>query len=192
VLVATDIAARGIDIDQLPHVVNYDLPNVPEDYVHRIGRTGRAGATGEAISLVCVDEHAFLRDIERLIKREIESEIVAGFEPDRRAVAQPIQQRPQRGARAGNPSGAKSRQRSAGASHNARGGAATHATKRGDERTAQGKRGTQGAPPRAPHATASPSPATQVRTPAKSPNAAPRTPAHAAKPGVRRFGGRYK
>ena len=96
VLVATDIAARGIDIDQLPHVVNYDLPNVPEDYVHRIGRTGRAGATGEAISLVCVDEHAFLRDIERLIKREIESEVVAGFEPDRRAVAQPIQQRPQR------------------------------------------------------------------------------------------------
>ena len=68
---ATDIAARGIDIDQLPHVVNYDLPNVPEDYVHRIGRTGRAGATGEAISLVCVDEHEFLRDIERLIKREI-------------------------------------------------------------------------------------------------------------------------
>ena len=57
VLVATDIAARGIDIDQLPHVVNFDLPNVPEDYVHRIGRTGRAGATGEAISLVCVDEH---------------------------------------------------------------------------------------------------------------------------------------
>src|SRR4029079_10772259 len=71
VLVATDIAARGIDIDQLPHVVNYDLPNVPEDYVHRIGRTGRAGATGEAISLVCVDEHEFLRDIERLLKREI-------------------------------------------------------------------------------------------------------------------------
>ena len=70
VLVATDIAARGIDIDQLPHVVNYDLPNVPHDYVHRIGRTGRAGATGEAISLVCVDEHEFLRDIEKLIKRD--------------------------------------------------------------------------------------------------------------------------
>ncbi|MFX5999027.1 helicase-related protein, partial [Acinetobacter baumannii] len=67
VLVATDIAARGIDIDQLPHVVNFDLPNVPEDYVHRIGRTGRAGAQGEAISLVCVDEHGLLRDIERLI-----------------------------------------------------------------------------------------------------------------------------
>ena len=91
VLVATDIAARGIDIDQLPHVVNYDLPNVPEDYVHRIGRTGRAGATGEAISLVCVDEHAFLRDIERLIKREIPSEVIPGFEPDPHARPEPIQ-----------------------------------------------------------------------------------------------------
>ena len=91
VLVATDIAARGIDIDQLPHVVNYDLPNVPEDYVHRIGRTGRAGATGEAISLVCVDERAFLHDIERLIKREIPSVVVPGFTPDpnARAAADP-------------------------------------------------------------------------------------------------------
>jgi ATP-dependent RNA helicase RhlE len=93
VLCATDIAARGIDIDQLPHVVNYELPNVPEDYVHRIGRTGRAGATGEAISLVCVDEHVYLRDIERLIKRDIPQEVVAGFEPDRNAKAQPILQR---------------------------------------------------------------------------------------------------
>jgi ATP-dependent RNA helicase RhlE len=91
VLVATDIAARGIDIDQLPHVVNFELPNVPEDYVHRIGRTGRAGAQGEAISLVCVDEESFLRDIERLIKRSIPREVVAGFEPDPHAVAQPIQ-----------------------------------------------------------------------------------------------------
>jgi len=90
VMVATDIAARGIDIDQLPHVVNYDLPNVPEDYVHRIGRTGRAGATGEAISLVCVDEHGFLRDIERLLKRPIAREVVPGFEPDPHAVAQPV------------------------------------------------------------------------------------------------------
>jgi ATP-dependent RNA helicase RhlE len=81
VLVATDIAARGIDIDQLPHVVNFELPNVPEDYVHRIGRTGRAGAQGEAISLVCVDEDIFLRDIEKLIKRSIPREAVAGFEP---------------------------------------------------------------------------------------------------------------
>ena len=90
VLVATDIAARGIDIDQLPHVVNYELPNVPEDYVHRIGRTGRAGASGEAVSLVCVDEEIFLRDIERLIKRSIPREIVPGFEPDPSEKAEPI------------------------------------------------------------------------------------------------------
>jgi ATP-dependent RNA helicase RhlE len=90
VLVATDIAARGIDIDQLPHVVNYELPNVPEDYVHRIGRTGRAGSEGEAISLVCVDEKAYLHDIERLIKRDIPSVVIPGFEPDPHAKAQPI------------------------------------------------------------------------------------------------------
>ena len=90
VLVATDIAARGIDIDMLPHVVNYELPNVPEDYVHRIGRTGRAGAKGEAVSLVCVDENGFLRDIERLIKREIPKEIVPGFEPPSGEKAEPI------------------------------------------------------------------------------------------------------
>jgi ATP-dependent RNA helicase RhlE len=90
VLVATDIAARGIDIDQLPHVVNFELPNVPEDYVHRIGRTGRAGATGEAISLACVDEDIFLRDIERLIKRTIPREVVPGFEPPLNEKAEPI------------------------------------------------------------------------------------------------------
>ncbi|SAL52191.1 DEAD/DEAH box helicase [Caballeronia humi] len=101
VLVATDIAARGIDIDQLPHVVNYDLPNVPEDYVHRIGRTGRAGATGEAVSLVCVDEHQLLKDIERLIKRPIPQEIIAGFEPDPHAKAEPIQRRSQGGGGGG-------------------------------------------------------------------------------------------
>lgn len=93
VLVATDIAARGIDIDQLPHVVNYDLPNVPEDYVHRIGRTGRAGSTGEAVSLVCVDEFKLLADIEKFIKRQIPKEIVDGFIPDPNAKAQPIQLR---------------------------------------------------------------------------------------------------
>ncbi|WP_119154637.1 DEAD/DEAH box helicase [Caldimonas tepidiphila] len=90
VLVATDIAARGIDIDQLPHVVNYELPNVPEDYVHRIGRTGRAGAQGEAVSLVCVDEEGFLRDIEKLIKRQVPREVVPGFEPDPYAKPEPI------------------------------------------------------------------------------------------------------
>jgi ATP-dependent RNA helicase RhlE len=90
VLVATDIAARGIDIDQLPHVVNFEMPNVPEDYVHRIGRTGRAGATGEAVSLVCVDEDIFVRDIERLIKREIPRQVVPGFEPPAGERAEPI------------------------------------------------------------------------------------------------------
>jgi ATP-dependent RNA helicase RhlE len=93
VLVATDIAARGIDISELPHVVNYELPNVPEDYVHRIGRTGRAGSTGEAVSLVCVDEHKLLADIERLIKRKLPRETVPGFEPDPNARPQPIQLR---------------------------------------------------------------------------------------------------
>ncbi|OYY62904.1 MAG: hypothetical protein B7Y51_07385 [Burkholderiales bacterium 28-67-8] len=89
-LVATDIAARGIDIDQLPHVVNFELPNVPEDYVHRIGRTGRAGSTGEAVSLVCVDENGFLRDIERLIKHEIPKEIIEGFAPPAGEKPEPI------------------------------------------------------------------------------------------------------
>ena len=93
VLVATDIAARGIDIDQLPHVVNYDLPNVPEDYVHRIGRTGRAGANGEAVSLVCVDELKLLTDIEKFIKRKIESVVIEEFKPDPNAKPQPIQLR---------------------------------------------------------------------------------------------------
>ncbi len=81
ILVATDIAARGIDIDQLPQVVNYDLPNVPEDYVHRIGRTGRAGSNGQAISLVSADESKLLRDIERVIKRQIERVEIEGFKP---------------------------------------------------------------------------------------------------------------
>lgn len=81
VLVATDIAARGIDINELPYVINYDLPQVPEDYVHRIGRTGRAGATGEAISFVSADEAKQLRDIERLIGKQIERIEVEGFEP---------------------------------------------------------------------------------------------------------------
>ncbi|MGA2548931.1 MAG: DEAD/DEAH box helicase [Burkholderiaceae bacterium] len=91
VLVATDIAARGIDIDQLPHVVNFDLPNIPEDYVHRIGRTGRAGASGEAVSLVCVDELALLRDIEKVLGRTFEREVLAGFEPDLNVKPEPIQ-----------------------------------------------------------------------------------------------------
>jgi ATP-dependent RNA helicase RhlE len=90
VLVATDIAARGLDIDQLPHVVNYELPNVAEDYVHRIGRTGRAGASGEAVSLVCVDELQLLAGIQRLLKRELPVIEVAGFAPDPSIRPEPI------------------------------------------------------------------------------------------------------
>lgn len=90
VLVATDIAARGIDIDALPHVVNFELPNISEDYVHRIGRTGRAGCEGEAVSLVCIDEAEYLKGIEKLIKKEIPKHIVEGFEPDPLIKAEPI------------------------------------------------------------------------------------------------------
>jgi ATP-dependent RNA helicase RhlE len=104
-LIATDIAARGIDIDQLPHVVNYDLPNVSEDYVHRIGRTGRAGSNGVAVSLVCVDEHQMLRDIEKLIKQKLPQEVITGFEPDPNAVAQPIQLRSQQHQQSRKPGG---------------------------------------------------------------------------------------
>lgn len=89
VLVATDIAARGLDIPLLPHVINFEIPNIPEDYVHRIGRTGRAGAVGEAISLVSPDETTFLRDIEKLVGMKIPSELIAGFEPDPNASTEP-------------------------------------------------------------------------------------------------------
>jgi len=96
-LVATDIAARGIDIDALPYVINYELPNVPEDYVHRIGRTGRAGMEGEAISLVCHDERPQLKDIEKLIKRNLERVVIEGFEQSATAAPRPPQ--PPRGPR---------------------------------------------------------------------------------------------
>jgi ATP-dependent RNA helicase RhlE len=89
-LVATDIAARGIDIEDLPHVVNFEIPNVSEDYVHRIGRTGRAGASGEAVSLVCLDEEGFMMDIERFTKQEIPVQLLEGFGPDAGEVAEPI------------------------------------------------------------------------------------------------------
>ena len=100
VLVATDIAARGLDIDKLPHVVNYELPHVPEDYVHRIGRTARAGQDGHAISLVCIDEAGLLKDIERLLGRPVDKEVIPGYEPDARIKAEPLQKaRPARQAR---------------------------------------------------------------------------------------------
>jgi len=89
-LVATDIAARGIDIDDLPHVVNYEIPNVPEDYVHRIGRTGRAGASGEAVSLVCLDEEGFMQEIERFTRQQIAAQVIDGFGPEPGERAEPI------------------------------------------------------------------------------------------------------
>ncbi|HEK1032129.1 TPA: ATP-dependent RNA helicase RhlE [Proteus mirabilis] len=98
-LVATDIAARGLDIDQLPYVVNFELPQVAEDYVHRIGRTGRAAATGKAISLVCVDEHGLLADIERLLKREIPRLALEGYYPDPSIKAAPLHKKPKNKAR---------------------------------------------------------------------------------------------
>jgi ATP-dependent RNA helicase RhlE len=104
VLVATDIAARGIDIDQLPHVINYELPNVPEDYVHRIGRTGRAGSEGEAISLVCIDEHEYLANIEKLIKNDIPKVWLKDFKPDPSIKAEPINQGGNRGQKGQRPS----------------------------------------------------------------------------------------
>ncbi len=120
VMVATDIAARGLDIDRLPHVVNYELPFVPEDYLHRIGRTARAGQEGHAVSLVCVDEQKLLNDIERLLKGEIEKEIIPGYEPDPRIKAEPVQigrsQRPT-GQRKGARSGARKKRRTGAPNH---------------------------------------------------------------------------
>jgi ATP-dependent RNA helicase RhlE len=197
VLCATDIAARGIDIDQLPHVVNYDLPNVPEDYVHRVGRTGRAGATGEAISLVCVDEHDFLRDIEKLIKREIPKEIVTGFKPDPHAKAEPILQRQGRGAQGGR---GRSQQRNGGAQGELRSksGGGGHGQGREAKDTARSRSPPRGGfggkpqpgrpaqpPPRSAHTAHATAPK------AGAPGAATRTPA--AKPVVvHRFGGRSR
>jgi ATP-dependent RNA helicase RhlE len=117
VLVATDIAARGIDIDRLPHVVNYELPNVAEDYVHRIGRTGRAGAQGAAVSLVCAEEHSLLTGIQRLLNRELPRETLPGFEPSETAATAPPPQRQKpssrrsrgRGGAPGGRSGARNR-----------------------------------------------------------------------------------
>ena len=133
VLVATDIAARGLDIDKLPHVVNYELPHVPEDYIHRIGRTARAGREGEAVSLVCIDEKKLLKDIESLLKTHIEKIHMAGYEIDTRIKAEPItqgrQQRSQRppgggrnNAHRGKPSSRGGNPASRGGNPNARGG----------------------------------------------------------------------
>jgi len=118
VLVATDIAARGLDIPLLPHVINFELPNISEDYVHRIGRTGRAGASGEAISLVSADETSFLRSIEKLVGLKIPIEIVEGFEPDPNASTEPIKQG-QRGGQNNSRRNSNSRKSSSGQNSNA-------------------------------------------------------------------------
>jgi ATP-dependent RNA helicase RhlE len=119
-LVATDVASRGLDIEDLPHVVNFELPFVAEDYIHRIGRTARAGAEGDAISLVCVDEVDLLRGIQRLLKRAIPWKVEDGFIPDRNAEVHPIHPRSQSGssgtarpgrAAVGSGSGARGRSR---------------------------------------------------------------------------------
>jgi ATP-dependent RNA helicase RhlE len=156
-LVATDIAARGLDIEQLPHVVNYDLPHVPEDYVHRIGRTGRAGATGEAISLVCADDKALLVDIERLIRREVPRQIIAGYEPDPNERAEPIRQG--RGSRPAP----------------RRDGPARGKPARGRSTQAPARKTARSEPPRdkraAPARAAAPAPAQPSRAPARRPDA---------------------
>jgi ATP-dependent RNA helicase RhlE len=120
VLVATDIAARGIDINELPQVINFDLPDVPEDYVHRIGRTGRAGSSGAALSLVCIDELKLLSAIERLLKRSLPQVIIPGFEPDPRIPAEPIQRgRQNKSARSGNGQGTRGKRSDSRPTHRA-------------------------------------------------------------------------
>ncbi|MEM9690141.1 MAG: DEAD/DEAH box helicase [Pseudomonadota bacterium] len=116
VLVATDVAARGLDIERLPYVVNYELPHVPEDYVHRIGRTARAGHQGHAVSLVCVDEHKLLADIEKLLQAKITKQVIPGYEPDPRIKAEPV-----KSGRTQQPSRKRKRRRSQGSSASSKG-----------------------------------------------------------------------
>lgn len=154
VLVATDIAARGLDIDQLPHVVNFELPDVPEDYVHRIGRTGRAGNEGVAVSLVCVDEHKLLNDIERLLKRKLPKVVLEGYEPDPTLRAEPLKQRGRgrngggsgsRQPTAGNPKRSSTAPKSKRSPHRAKASAATtgprHARRKSSQQTGKSSHG---------------------------------------------------
>ncbi len=158
VLTATDIAGRGLDIEQLPHVVNFELPQVPEDYVHRIGRTGRAGKSGEAISLVCVDEHKLLRDIERVVQRRIPQIVISGYAPDPSIRAEPILKGRNSGApaprRAAGNSGQPQRGQpgNAGRDDHARPGKSAHSeahARRGPAQGAGSRRGTGSGKPRA-------------------------------------------
>jgi ATP-dependent RNA helicase RhlE len=143
VLVATDIAARGIDIDQLPHVVNFELPNIAEDYVHRIGRTGRAGREGEAVSLVCVDELDYLKGIERLINKNIEKIKIDGFEVNPSIKAEPITQGRGSGSRGGsNNRGNSSRNNSK--SNNRGSSNGSRSNSKGDSRSSRGNNSNNG------------------------------------------------
>ena len=133
ILVATDIAARGIDIDQLSQVVNFELPNISEDYVHRIGRTGRAGNSGQAVSLVCVDELDYLKSIESLIKTRITQVQIKGFTPDPSIKAEPIQNGGGRGRRGGGGGGGSRGGNGGGGNrNNSRGGRSNEQRKRGE------------------------------------------------------------
>jgi ATP-dependent RNA helicase RhlE len=141
VLVATDIAARGLDIDQLPHVVNFELPNVPEDYVHRIGRTGRAGHGGTAVSLVSGEETGMLRDIERLIRRQIPHQALPGYEPAARQSPEPRELRERRGRNgARRNAGSAQPGRKAHANESSRNGGHARAGKSGQANGAPGRR----------------------------------------------------
>lgn len=141
VLVATDIAARGIDINELPHVVNFELPNIAEDYVHRIGRTGRAGSEGEALSLVCIDEHKILASIERIIARKIDKQVLPGFEPDPSIKAEPIQR-------------GRQSQQSGGGRDNSGNNSARHRQQPRTEQRPAGARSSSGRPSNSQHTTA--------------------------------------
>ncbi|MEZ5525848.1 MAG: DEAD/DEAH box helicase [Pseudomonadales bacterium] len=156
-LVATDIAARGLDIDQLPQVVNFDLPNVAEDYVHRIGRTGRAGATGQAVSLVSADEFKQLQDIERLTQQLIRREYVGGFEPvhevpeshlDRRPIKPKKPKKPKQGHRDGQRSGEAARGHKPTGKNRRHTGAATPGNRSRRGKPSGGSGSGQGAKPR--------------------------------------------
>jgi len=199
VLVATDIAARGLDIEMLPHVVNFDLPNVSEDYVHRIGRTGRAGASGEAISLVSGEDLPLLKDIEKLMGRRIEQRVIPGFEPGKPKPAGESDDRapktdgrrsefpPSRGRQGQRPAGAGAGTAGAGRSGNGGGGRGRPAGQGsggnagGGRPAAPGARAGNGHPQRAPGGHAA-RPAAQGGSVA---HAQPRAAVPAAAPAVR-------
>jgi len=143
VLVATDIAARGLDIERLPHVVNFDLPNVPEDYVHRIGRTARAGLEGAAVSLVSADEAVLLRDIEKVLNMKIEQKVLPGYEPVESLDSAPVKKNTSQKRRRPRSGGGESGRRgySGARSGNASGGA-----KSGGGRAGAGKPGSMSRP----------------------------------------------